>query len=246
MPLRTFAHCMSLAFTLAFLLATTPASAGKVYKVVDENGKITFTDKPPLATADSALKTEQLDVQEDSGNRTALTQLGNSEFCGHLKMPVDNGYSGQFLEQLIYARQQWERQLDALEKSVSKLSRTDYGYYSHYNKSSYNQNTSPENLEKMRDYRCAIRWANETELAVKQEKAQLIEQVAHNTQLLQDLIRRRSASCGPEPAFGDTNLSQRRRDWQKCSQEFDSLIREGQRALSDADQKLTAIQKTGR
>jgi hypothetical protein len=98
----------------------------------------------------------------------------------------------------------------------------------------------------MRDYRCAIRWANEAELAVKQEKAQLVEQVAANTALLQELIRRRSTSCGPEPAFGDANLSQRRQEWQKCSNEFDSLIREGQRALSEADQKLTAIQKTGR
>lgn len=228
----------------ALLLATSPAMAGKVYKVIDENGKITFTDKPPMPAESVALTTEQVDVQEDSGNRTALTQLGNSQFCGHLKMPVDNGYGGQFLERVIYTRQQWERQLDSLERTISQSSSNSY--YSRYNKPRYNQNASPENLEKMRDYRCGIYWANQTELAMKQEKADLISKVASHNRHLEELIHRKASTCGHEPEFGTPDFTERKREWYKCSAEYDTLIREGQRALNEADQKLTAIQKVGR
>ena len=240
-------HSRSLGLALAVittvLLSAGPVAAGKVYKVIDENGKVTFTDKPPMPAEAASVKTEQLDVQEDSGNRTALTQLGNSQFCGHLKMPVDNDYGSQYLERIIHARQQWERQLERLEKTISQPSSS---YYSRYNKPAYNKNTSPENLEKMRDYRCGIHWANNTESALKQEKADLISTVDKHNKYLNELIQRKAASCGSEPEFGVPNFTQRKSAWRKCSQEYDSLIREGQRALSEADQKLTAIQKTER
>jgi len=183
-------------------------------------------------------------VQEDSGNRPALTRLGNSEYCGHLKMPADSGYYGQFLDYVIHHRQGWERSLKSLEAQLSQATPA-YRYY-RYNSSNYNKNAAPENLEKMRDYRCAIHWANETEKSMKNEKTDLIDKVAHHNKYLAELKQRRAAQCGSEPEFGTANLNQRKSEWHKCTREYDQLIREGERALREADQKLTAIQKTER
>lgn len=230
----------------ALVLAASPVMAGKVYKIIDENGKITFTDKPPKPAEAESVQAEQLDIQEGSGNRTAVTRLGNSEFCGHLKMPVDNGYSGRYLEQILSLRKQWESQLKSLEARATGSSSSPSGYssYRRYGQPAFNQNYSPENLEKMRDYRCGIHWASQTEAAMRQQKEDLVHKVDQHNQHLNELIRRKAATCGTEPEFGVPNFTERKKEWSRCSIEFDALINEGRRALNEADQQLTAIQKT--
>ena len=58
-PLSLIAICVGIALTVS-----TPSFGGKVYKWIDEDGKITYRDKPP--PVDSSGKTEVKDIDTDS------------------------------------------------------------------------------------------------------------------------------------------------------------------------------------
>lgn len=234
---------LALITLLASPLAWQPAAfAGTVYKVVDENGKVHFTDHDPAASQ-PGVRVQEVAVNQDAANRSSVTQVGTSQFCGTIRLPSRQNYGSGFFESLASNKGNWKRSLESLERQTEQLTSSHSSYY--YNKSSFDKNYSPEKLEQMRDYRCAIGWAEDQERLSRDEMLRLGALVTQQNSLVNRLVGAQAEACGPEPQFGMPDYSEHRRAWSKCSQPYQEQINQGRHALQDADRQLAGFRQNG-
>ncbi|MCW8919969.1 MAG: DUF4124 domain-containing protein, partial [Sedimenticola sp.] len=79
-------------FTKLFLLfvlgsASDVALAAKMYKWVDENGEVHFSQTPPIQD-ESSVPQDQIEIQTTSGSVLVPTIVDGQPFCGELKLPM--------------------------------------------------------------------------------------------------------------------------------------------------------------
>ncbi len=128
-----------------------------------------------------------------------------------------------------------------MEASVNRAA-SQKKYYR--NTDAYNKSISPEKLETMRDYRCAINWANNATSDGLDQKDDLIKKAERQTKALADLERRKTINCGAQPEFGSRDYSSERQKYRRCVRDYDNRIRIGKRELQEVDRDLSAIRRS--
>ncbi len=206
---KLFPVCIAL--VLGFF-SSTLAQAG-VYKIVDENGNVTFSQFPPKKRQESA-SVEKVEVENDGATR--ITSVGRQKFCGDITLPdIDPTREEEDLLRIPRKQKYWQEELDRIS-SVKRVS-SNLRYSNNSNKQRSNQRS--------RDLRCAIGWARslrgEIATATTTSKQELDGYEKALVQLKADLER----SCGTEPAYDPSESAKSKsKEWRKCARPYLSKI----------------------
>jgi len=225
---------MKMTVILAFLLAAyIPVVQGTVYKVVDENGKVSFTQVPPLPKEDSTSKVEKVSLDHSSEARTRISTEFGQEYCGEISLPRQSNASSsskRHVQSILKSKERWEESLTRISRDMEKSSQNQINSSGRYNsrpgyKTQQNQKYQKkfrETTQNMRDLRCAIHWAS-----AKHEQIELHEDSDKSERLrlkgiIATLKNTLSKQCGKLPVLDPTNERNEsmRKKWHSCSKHY--------------------------
>lgn len=234
-----------------FFVIFLPHTFAQVYKTIDENGKVTFSNIEPTVDKNSATKVEELDLDISNDAMTTLSSELGEKYCGEIKLPSQskNSHSSKyFIKNVIRSKKNWQTSLIRLNERIAYNTKKSIKVTNsrHYNSTYSNQLNSSQrkesdsNVKKLRDLRCAINWSksqdstiselqttmNKLEATKKSESSRLLE---IKTKLESSI----TARCGGEPIYDPTlrkNEPQRKR-WSTCSRKTRQEIKKIDRKL---------------
>lgn len=234
----SFVKCLIAVLLALFVL---PAFAGKLYKIVDENGNVTFSQFPPKEKSENVTVE---DVEVSSGGKASIREVGNRIYCGDILVYArehgdSDKYAARRSDDLREKMSDWQDRLNQLQRRADQRSRSKLSIGGGYNISdtatinSYYQNLMEEDAKQMRELRCAIAWAEDThakELGVASVAR------AENSRLRDEQVgleRKMTETCGREPLLNpsDPANARDRRQWRACTKSF-------RKGLSDVDDEL--------
>lgn len=211
-------------------LLSAGASAAKLYKIVDENGKVTFSQFPPK---EKSANTVVEDVNVKGGGKEAVRLVGTSAYCGDMYLgdtSVRSGdrYAEQRTKRLAERQQDWQQDLQYLEQRSQERAREKLSEGGGYNisrtaeRNAEYQRDLDKNTQRMRELRCAVSWAQD-EMAGKQ--AVVAESKGESDRLRDvhaELETKMLANCGLEPRLDptDSGNAKARRQWCACTKEY--------------------------
>ena len=221
---------------LAALGLSISAHAQKLYKIVDEEGNVTFSQFPPQEKSENAI----IDEHKVSGSaQSNVREMQGNLYCGDIRLAskkAQEPLSTRDIERLETMKTRWIEQRDRLSQRIDKTNqnkiRSDQYRTSTSGGQHYMDSIERQGAE-LRDVRCAIAWADDQldgsrELvhANNQERARLQGQRDE----LQGRLDRR---CGELPKYApnDSGNAAARKYWYDCSASLRKEIKRVDRAL---------------
>lgn len=224
---------MSLRFILCiclFLLASFQAQAGKFYKIVDEQGNVTYSQFPPApqpAQEQQGVKVDEMSVSGESASQ--VRSVGKNQYCGEIMLPSLNPKEPEGYLELPDLRQAWQSEMEG----DTDLNTVRFRMYM----GRYNLSRDPSEAgQRKRDLQCAIQWVDKQNGEVEKVRSSLLEEANQLNQQIARLKAKRDKQCGSEP-YRDPNqpgtevLWQR---WRDCYYQF-------QDELYDLEYKVSEI-----
>lgn len=245
---------MSIRYFLSIILIsllTVSQSQAQLYKIVDEDGNVSFSQYPPIEKDENA-NIESIELDSSSSGKTSISTKNNTQYCGDIPLPQkrvgrDEEY---FLRNVASKQSNWERRLDSLEKSVEQnqtrqfdQNKRSYRYQSdsyRNQRDARNEEYKRNNIADMRDLRCAIAWSKEqreqeADIAVSNTEELIRLQNVYNTLMAQQL-----ELCGEEPYLDTSSIAQtrKRNEWKECVKPFNKKVRPVNREIQKVSQRL--------
>lgn len=229
-------------FTKLFLLfvlgsASDVALAAKMYKWVDENGEVHFSQTPPIQD-ESSVPQDQIEIQTTSGSVLVPTIVDGQPFCGELKLPMprDNRQlsSKTLNEKIKYWSQTLERSKQALDRYLAPKRK----YYSSSYKKSTTFNEELARYQKpVNEYQCAIDWANGKKEDARKSDAAYLQEKTKAQKDLEVATAQMHRICGEEPEKYNEYGKKRERylAWQKCTRKYGAVVREMRSKLNSVE-----------
>lgn len=228
--------------SVSLLLAAADLWAQKLYKIVDEEGNVTFSQFPPKEKSENT-KVEDVHVKS-AGGKEPVRYVGTSAYCGDIRLPTkytgssrnSEEYRAKYLQSSLDGWRERLRDIEhsSQERARQKLNRGSGGSISYSAKqNSYYQESMARDTERMRELRCAIDWAEKQNSST----AEVIRESGNEAQRLQqvhaDLERKLIEQCGREPLLDPTNPrnAKDRRQWRACSKKIRQDMRKVENAL---------------
>lgn len=223
----------------AIALISSDALAAKIYKWVDQNGEVHYSQTPPKPK-DSVAKEN---VESLTTARTiAPSKQGEYEYCGKMRLPGPYYDSKQILRNLDRQVQSWQEAIGRLEKQYSvnnQLRELDQAkrneqYKRYAQKSGYNYNSQTdyqsqqrqENNRRIAEYRCAIAWSDSKKTELSDLKKELSYDVKRAKLSYQDALEAAQKECGFEPNdFSHPLYREKEKIWQNCMKPHRSTLR---------------------
>jgi hypothetical protein len=225
---------------LAVIAIALPAYAQKLYKIVDEEGNVSFSQFPPAEKKENVVVD---DITVSGGAQSTVTEKLDGKYCGDIKLPkrYSNSSMGNYVEKLDKQRKRWRIQLDRLSQRIdaSNQSAINRGsYQSRYGSTAQNthyQQTINSHSEQVRDLRCAMSWIDK-ELegndgaAVMAESKKELERLES---IRDELQAKLMAQCGELPVYDPTIRSNEavRKRWYDCSKKLRREIDRVEKAI---------------
>jgi hypothetical protein len=205
--------------------------AEKLYKIVDEHGNVTFSQFPPKEKSENTV-VEGVEVQS-VGGMDSVRQVGNSAYCGDIRLPT--GYKGssnrssQYRAEYIQASlEDWREDLQRVEQQSQDWARDKFtsrnegrSISNSARRNSSYQKQLDYNTKRMRALRCAINWAEN-----KGDVTTTVRESARESTRLQNVHENLEAqmidTCGREPLLDPTDPrnAKDRRQWKACSKQY--------------------------
>ena len=242
-----------LLLTLFILLCSNESFAKKIYKIVDADGNVTFSEIEPTVQADDPVQVESLKMSNANNAMTSIRIEDGRETCGDIQLPYNrtNSYGSKkrdsskyFLRNVQNSKNNWQSSLSRLTDQMARSSkqylesrkRRQSSYYAKQQSSQY-QKRSEVNNARIRDLRCAINWAeskNESMSdSLESTQAEKKRLIAISYKIEENII----SKCGPEPVYDPSNgmSKERSRNWTSCSYSQ-------RRDLKDVKRKISRLQ----
>ena len=245
---RKFCFCVMLGLFLSGELF-----AQQLYKIVDKDGNVTFSQHPPLE-AEETETMESVNVSGANSGKTPLTRVGTIEYCGDIELPkarLGKNAQSRFLEQVSRNRNSWKSRLQSLEQRISQENDDRIERNSYYNQNSRYKNQRDlaysrrleQNVETMSDLRCALAWVDGQQEQTSELTANASEEVMRLEKVHQQLQEQQLSRCGEEPLLDPSDPVQKghRQDWLKCSRPYAKDIRSLERRRQDLLNTLNDI-----
>jgi hypothetical protein len=217
------------------VLASSYANEKKLYKVVDEKGKSSFSQFPPKKNNENV---EDVYVKTIN-NALAVRKVGDKEYCGSISLPSYMYYRSKkpnyHLEKLDRSITNWKSRLESTEQSIERDSQNQFkrsnSKYNKYENSSQRNSRfaqwdkrNKKNIEKVKEFNCAIAWAEkkqngETENGLPINTNREVERLKV---LLGKHKEKMFNTCGTEPVFDPTSTHRKlkTKNWEKCTKPF--------------------------
>ncbi len=232
-------------FIIIFLVFIQNSYAAKVYKIIDEDGKVTYSQFPPKPKESAGKKVEDVKLTNAESPMSRITTQLNDQYCGQIKLPKQKKYKSSSLKyyskNVIQSQQNWQRSLDRLEGGMEqrrqkKFSSTkNNSRYSNQSKNDAHFNERyQQDTKRMLDLRCAIKWSHEeiakfdsysnTDNAEKTRLERVYSTLQNNL----------DSACGEQPALDPTNPKNKRnrRQWYDCSKSYIADMKRVRRELN--------------
>ena len=218
-----------LLLVLICAMTTSVAVAEKIYKTVDANGRVSYTNKKP---ADETVQQQEMEIRESTSNHTDPTQVGTDWYCGNIQLPNSAELRTEtvFYEQVVSKKKEWLGKVKTHEKRLlSSQKRTA----SHYHNAADSYET-PENLAVAQDWRCAIAWADEQEAALGKRQSEIERNILLEEAKLTELNAVIDRTCGVRPEYSLDRIEKPAATLQRQSN-WDSFASPNQKLISKAE-----------
>lgn len=211
----------------------------QVYKIVDANGNVTFSQIEPTVAQDENVQVESVDISAGNSGMSNVKSNNGYEYCGDIRLPSKNSYrssTNYFSRNVNDSKENWQNSLTRLSENIERTSK----YNIQYNKndrisSNYKSNMNSQHRkeiertnQKMRDLRCAISWANNQKSTMEGLNS---TQQSERMRLL-DVKSKIETSiakiCGIKPIY-DPSISDnnyKTKQWNSCSKSKRKDIRQ--------------------
>ncbi|MGB1198447.1 MAG: DUF4124 domain-containing protein [Thalassotalea sp.] len=226
-------------------LTFTNSLHAQVYKIVDANGKVTYSQIEPSVQKGEEIQVESLDISVGNNGMSTVRNENGESYCGEISLPSKSRYkssSNYFSRNVKSTKESWKRSLARLSEDVKSSSqynvksnnnsRTSTSYKSKRN-SEHRKSIDRDN-QRMRDLRCAINWADGKKGTINAlDSAQKTEKIRLNnikTKLESSIVQK----CGAEPIYDPSlkhNKAQRNK-WKQCSRSKQRDLRKVNREIN--------------
>ena len=204
----------------------TSSNAAKMYKIVDAQGHTTFSQYPPKKSevaADTTVESKNVSANSE----TSVSIEDGVQYCGKIALPSIQ--KKRTFSKLSQTKKYWKRDLDREQERLNKQTRD----YDRHSNSGYRVKSMGKKGKRIRDLRCALRWASafdEKISAIKNQKTAHVEKIQNK---LTALEARRDNSCGLEPEFdpGAQGNKRKIRSWEICNRQYKNDIQKLKRNL---------------
>lgn len=209
-------------FSVFLALAAQPVIAAKLYKIVDANGNVTFSQYPPeKLEKDSKIE----GVVAEGNSQSKVVRRGAYSYCGDIELPSTK-HGAQYLERNFNdLTESWREDLKELEYLLERMAHSKAGDYKRDLSSEHQayrdrryQSGLKEGKQRMLDLRCALDWATNVRLENQDEVVELGRLETLYTNVKQDLKQ----NCGDVPKYDPTDPKAKaaRTEWYNCSKQY--------------------------
>jgi hypothetical protein len=218
------------------------AFAAKMYKWVDENGEVHFSQTPPIPN-ETSVDQDQVQVQTTSGSVLIHTVVEGQPYCGELKLPKPRENRQMSVKTLSEKIKYWNQSLDRSKQALDRYLAPKRKRYSSYNKSSNKSSTFNEDLARyqkpVNEYQCAIEWANKKMDDARQSEAVYMRDLSKAQKDVNVATAQMHRLCGKEPEEYNEYSKKRERylAWKKCTRKYGAVVREMQNKLRTVERK---------
>lgn len=235
---------------MLLMLVSLPAWSGKVYKWVDSNGLVHYSQVPPRK--DQVRDKSDISEKVDSGAIPA-TRKGDYAYCGEIKLPGPLYEPKSILLGLGNRVESWSRSLQGKERSLERQlhdlgskNRQRNTYSSRNSYSSYGDRAAEERKKtarKISEYRCALGWADRQKKKysdIRQEAKNDLQGAKLNYQAALDAAHQ---ACGFEPKdYASPNYNKKKSAWKKCMRPYDRKIRSSEQAFKNLRRQVNKFE----
>ncbi len=225
-----------------FALSSSHVLAQKLYKIVDEQGNVTFSQFPPKEKSENTI-VEGVQVNS-AGGKDTVRYVGSSAYCGDIRLPTPSKSSSSrsntyYAERVQSSLSNWRDRLRSIEQSSQERARRKLNRgtsssisYSAEQNSRY-QKDLDRDTKRMRELRCAIDWAENRNASSSEQVRTAQQESKRLEQVHEELEARMIAQCGREPLLDPTDArnAKDRRQWRACSKKYRNDLRKVERAL---------------
>lgn len=222
----------NLLILIIILIFAPLANAGKLYKIVDENGRVTFSQVPPRKGEEPTATVEEMKV--DSGAKTRVTTEFGNEYCGEIRLPSNSDHRGSsskyYTREVTNSLEGWKESLANISANRQRSDRQTNQYSRYYSDNSRYQNQQiadyqeqySRDTQRIRDLRCAIDWAENKQDKIAEYEATDEAEKARLLGIARQLETDMENKCGKQPEFDPTNPSNEytRKRWYNCSSDL--------------------------
>ncbi|MEH6571097.1 MAG: DUF4124 domain-containing protein [Halioglobus sp.] len=223
---------------LFLLVCSVTSQAEKLYKILDEEGNVSFSQFPPVVKKEN-VTVENITV--GASPQTTVTDGLEGAKCGNIKLlnrESSKSASTSYMKSLDQRRSSWRKQLDLLNQSLDTHNQRSINNSQHNNRNNQAvQSKRYESLvastsEKLKDLRCALAWADKEFSATPEYLSNLKSERTRLENIKGELQVKLDASCGEIPAYdpSDKRNEVKRKRWYDCSKylrrEIDTVDRE--------------------
>lgn len=211
-------------------LAAVQAQAGKFYKIVDEEGNVTYSQFPPTPKPDQGqqgVKVNELNVKGESASQVRL--VGKNQYCGEILLPTLNPKKPESYLELGELRQAWQHEMEG----DTDLNNVRFRMYM----GRYNLSRDPSEAgQRKRDLQCAIEWVDKQQGEVAKVRDSLKQEASQLNQQIARLKAKRDKECGSEP-YRDPNQPASVAVWERWEDCYNSYREE----LYELEYKVSEI-----
>ncbi len=239
-------------FCLLLIVAPSSAWSGKMYKWIDHDGQVHYSQIPPQKNQvkDESGAPEKLSAR---ANTIPATRKGDFAYCGKIKLPGPLYEPKKILLGLGSRLESWNESLQKNEQSLTRqlreLGSKNLQKSNKYNRSrnvSYNNraNDSRKNTaRKIKEYRCALAWADRQ----KEKYSDIKQEVSHDLKgaksNYQEALNTAHKKCGFEPKdYASPDYNTKKSTWKKCMRPHNRKISSSERTLKRLRSQATKLE----
>jgi len=219
---------------LITLASTNYAFGQQIYKIVDADGNVTFSQIEPALKNSDPIKVEELKISNaNNAMSTVRTELGR-QMCGNIHLPYDRtknrsnktSSSNYYVQSIVNSKKNWKSSLSRLSKQMVKSSkynmdsrkRNQSSSYAKQRNSQY-QKSSDINNSRIRDLRCAINWAESKGDFIKENHKSKQTEKMRLIAISDKLTASIKLECGEEPIYDPSSGANKEHNkrWKNCS-----------------------------
>ncbi|MFT3929320.1 MAG: DUF4124 domain-containing protein [Spongiibacteraceae bacterium] len=219
---------------VALFVAMPLISHAEVYKIVDSQGRVSYTNQKPMTA--ERVKAEAVEINEGYSNKIKVTKTGSVSYCGSIALPTRDVGSTNFYGTIVNYERQWKNEIDRISKMMNQ-----YNRYGRPESTTYNN----DNLTKLAENQCAYDWVQAQRKIAAEERLILERKSEGLNTYLGEMLSAQESVCGKEPIYSalDRFFDEKRKSWQRCVSDYQGKMRDIESDLKKTDQQLADIHK---
>lgn len=214
------------------LIGISDVHAEKLYKWVDEEGNVTYSQTPP--PADSSVQQENIDVSQSI---IKPRKRGKKMYCGKSALPNISNRPEQAISMLEENILTW--------RDNNANTKEQRGEYTSKNSKNFDKLSFAKSLrtydDRIKETDCKINWAKEELENLSGARTKIVKNRDNINDALRELENKKISTCGSNHYSGLVVLDDEAREYFKCEKRFDREISNMKKKLSSAEKNVKMI-----